>query len=382
MPADPLIDFDANATTRVDPRVVEAMLPFWTENYGNPSGGYRFGKIAANAVRKAREQVARLLGCEPEAVLFTSGGTEANATAIHSALELNPSRKRLVTSSVEHHAVIKPLEALEAHGYSVTRVGVDGKGNLDTIDIDHIINNETALVSLMAANNETGVLFPVEALASKARERGVFFHTDAIQAAGKVPLKVSETAISFMSISAHKIHGPKGVGALYIDRRVAFRPLFLGGGQEGGKRAGTENVPGIVGLGVAAELAAEALENERTEVAALRDFFERSVLERISGVRVNGGGACRLPNTTNLAFEGIEAEGALIMLDRAGICASAGSACTAGSLAPSHVLTAMGFSRERARSSLRFSFSRFNTRAEVERVLEVLPGIVARLRGL
>ncbi|XHR28405.1 MAG: cysteine desulfurase family protein [Chthoniobacteraceae bacterium] len=382
MPADPLIDFDANATTRVDPRVVEAMLPFLTENYGNPSGGYRFGKIAANAVRKAREQVARLLGCEPEEVLFTSGGTEANATAIHSALELNPGRKRLVTSPVEHHAVLKPFEALEARGYHVARLGVDDDGNLDTSDIDHIISDETALVSVMMANNETGVLFPVGELASKVRERGVFFHTDAVQAAGKIPLQVSETAISFMSISAHKIHGPKGVGALYIDRRVAFRPLFFGGGQEAGKRAGTENVPGIVGLGAAAELAAEALETERTEGAALRDFFERSVLERISGVLVNGGGAPRLPNTSNLAFDGIEAEGALIMLDRAGICASAGSACTAGSLAPSHVLTAMGFSRERARSSLRFSFSRFNTRAEVERVLGVLPGIVARLRGL
>ncbi len=380
--SDAYIDFDANATTRMDPRVLEAMLPFFKDQYGNPSSASRLGKIAAKAIETAREQVATLLGCEPGDVLFTSGGTESNAAAIQSVLALNPDRRHVVISAVEHHAVLNPCGALEGHGYKVSWLGVDTKGRLDMRDINHILTQDTALVSVMTANNETGVLFPVKDLAAAVRERGIFFHTDAVQAAGKVPLKAADSAISFMSVSAHKIHGPKGVGALYIDRRVAFRPLFLGGGQENSRRAGTENVPGIVGLGKAAELAAQALTNEEKEVEVLRDAFEKGVQERIPGVRVNGAGAMRLPNTTNLSFEGIEAEGALILLERAGIAASAGSACTTGTHHPSHVLTAMGLSRQQARGSLRFSLSRFNTRAEVERVLDVLPGVIERLRAM
>lgn len=381
MPATPLIDFNANATTRLDPRVLEAMLPYLAEHYGNPSSGCRLGKLAANGVRRAREQVARLLGCDPGEILFTSGGTESNQTAFHSAVELNPERSHFVTTAVEHHAVLKPLEALEAKGsHTLSRLGVHRDGQLDMIDIDHIITPKTLLLSVMAANNETGVLFPVEELAEKARERGVFFHTDAIQAAGKVPLNLADSAISFMSVSAHKIHGPKGVGALYINRRTGFRPLLLGGSQENGRRAGTENVPGIVGFGMAAELAAEALDQGAALTRTLRDTFERGIRERVPGTQVNGGESPRLPNTSNIAFQGVEAEGALLLLERAGICVAAGSACTSGSLAPSHVLTAMGLPREQARASLRFSFSRFNTLAEVETVLEILPNLIARLR--
>ncbi|MEI8235202.1 MAG: aminotransferase class V-fold PLP-dependent enzyme [Verrucomicrobiota bacterium] len=377
----PLLYFDNNATTRLDPRVLEAMLPFLGEEYGNPSSGCRLGKRAANAVKYAREQVAALLGCEPGEIVFTSGGTESDNAALAAALRLNPDRRHLVTTAVEHHAVLKPCEALAAQGCAVTHLGVDGEGRLDMSEVEHEIRPDTALLSVMAANNETGVLFPLAELAQLARAKGVFFHTDAVQAAGKVPLRASEMPVSYMSVSSHKIHGPKGVGALYVSRRTAWSPLLLGGGQERGRRAGTENVPGIVGFGKAAELAAASLEVGAAEVGALRDAFERGVRERIPGVHVHGGGASRLPNTSNLAFDGVEAESALLLLERAQVCASAGSACTAGSLQPSHVLRAMGHPRERVKASLRFSFSRFTTRAEIDRALEILPGVIARLRG-
>ncbi|MDD5350997.1 MAG: aminotransferase class V-fold PLP-dependent enzyme [Chthoniobacteraceae bacterium] len=380
MPEAPLIYFDNNATTRIDPRVLEAMLPFLGEEYGNPSSGCRLGKRAANAVRHARGQVAALLGCEPGEVVFTSGGTESDNAALASALRLNPRRRHLVTTAVEHHAILKPCEAFAAQGYEVAYVDVDGEGRLDMHEVAHKIKPDTALLSVMAANNETGVLFPLAELAELAREKGIFFHTDAVQAAGKIPLRASAMPVSYMSVSSHKIHGPKGVGALYVNRHTAWSPLLLGGGQEGGRRAGTENVPGIVGFGKAAELALASLETEAVEVAALRDAFERGARERIPGVRVNGGGAPRLPNTSNLAFDGVEAENALLLLERARVCASAGSACTAGSLQPSHVLRAMGCGRERAKASLRFSFSRFNTPAEVGQAVEILSGVIARLR--
>ena len=381
MPPDASIYFDNNATTRCDPRVLEAMLPYLGEMYGNPSSGCRWGKLAAAAVARAREQVAALLGCEPGEIVFTSGGTESITAALASALALNPGRRHLLTTAVEHSATLKPCEALESQGYEVTRLGVDAEGRLDMNEFEHKIHPDTALVSVMAANNETGVLFPLDELAGVCRERGVFFHTDAVQAAGKVPLRVAETGVSYMSVSSHKIHGPKGVGALYVHRHSAFHPLLLGGGQENGRRAGTENVAGIVGFGKAAELALQELERMQTETRALRDAFEQGVLERIPGVQVNGDRTARLPNTTNLAFEGVEAESALLLLDRAGVCASAGSACLTGSLTPSHVLRAMGCSDARARSSLRFSFSRFNTAAEIAHALCLLSGVIAKLRG-
>ena len=377
-----LLYFDNNATTRVDPLVLEAMLPYLTEQYGNPSSGCRLGKLAANAISKAREQVAALLGCEPGEILFTSGGTESVHTALASVTQGQSSGKRhLVTTAVEHSAVLKTCEALENQGWEITRLAVDKEGKLDMSDFDHKITPDTALVSVMAANNETGVLFPISQLAEIARAKGVFFHTDAVQAAGKLPLRAADSPISFMSVSGHKIHAPKGVGALYVHRHTRFHPLLHGGGQENGRRAGTENVPGIVGLGKAAELALQNLEYEAIHVRSLRDTFEAGVLERIPGVSVNGGQAERLPNTSSLAFEGVEAESVLLLLERARICASAGSACMAGSLQPSHVLRAMGLTAKQAKSSLRFSFSRFNTAAEIEQALEILPGILAKLRA-
>jgi len=379
--SDTTLYFDNNATTRIDPRVVEAMLPWLTDLYGNPSSGCQLGRQAAQAVEHAREQVAALLGCEPREIVFTSGGTESNNAAIASAVRLNPDRRHLVTTAVEHSAILKPCEALEREGYEISRLSVDSEGWLDMIDFERLICPDTALVSIMATNNETGVLFPIGELAQIARDKGALFHSDAVQAAGKVSIQVSELGISYMSVSSHKVHGPKGVGALYVNRRSGFRPLLSGGGQESGRRSGTENVAGIVGFGQAAELALQNLECEATEVKGLRDAFERGILEQIPGVCINGGIAERLPNTTNLAFEGVEAEAALLLLDRAGICASAGSACMTGSLQPSHVLKAMGFSTERARSSLRFSFSRFNTAAEIAKAMEILPGVMARLRG-
>ncbi|MCX6966164.1 MAG: aminotransferase class V-fold PLP-dependent enzyme [Verrucomicrobia bacterium] len=377
-----MLYFDNNATTRVDPLVVEAMLPYLGELYGNPSSGCRLGKLAANAIERAREQVAALLGCEPREIVFTSGGTESINAAIGSALQLNPGRRQVVTTAVEHSAMLKPCEALEKQGYTIDRVAVDTEGRFDTSDFDHKLTPETALVSVMAANNETGVLFPIQDLAEIARERGVFFHSDAVQAAGKIPIRAGEMGITYMSVSSHKLHGPKGVGALYLNRRSAFHPLLLGGGQENGRRAGTQNVPGIVGFGKAAELALQSLEREATQVKALRDTFENGVLERISGVQVNGNRTERLPNTSSLAFEGVEAESVLLLLERAQICASAGSACMSGSLHPSHVLRAMGFSNARSRSTLRFSFSRFNTAEEIAKALELLPGIIAKARAV
>ena len=378
---EPILYFDNNAATRVDPLVLESMLPFLTDLYGNPSSGCRLGKLAANALKHAREQVAALLGCEPREIVFTSGGTESINAALASVLQMNPERRHIVTTLVEHNAVIKPCEALEKQGYEITRLGVDAQGRLDLRDFERAFRADTALVSVMAANNETGVLFPIRELAEITQAKGIFFHTDAVQAVGKIPLRLGETQIAYLSVSGHKFHAPKGVGALYVDRRAAFHPLLLGGGQENGRRAGTENVAGIVGFGKAAELAAQFMAREAPGVKALRDAFETGVLGRISGVQINGDRVARLPNTSSLAFEGVEAESVLLLLERAKICASAGSACMAGSPHPSRVLRAMGFSHERTRGSLRFSFSRFNTVAEIEKVLELLPAFIAKLRG-
>jgi cysteine desulfurase len=375
-----VIYFDNNATTRPDPSVVEAMLPYLGEQYGNPSSVSALGSQAARAVGLAREQVAALIHCEPAEIVFTSGGTESNHAAFFSARHLNPARRHCVTTAVEHSAVLKPLEALETRGYEVTRLGVDAQGRLDLEALERAIRPDTALLSIMAANNETGVLFPVEKIGEIARAKGVLFHTDAVQAVGKIPLHLENANLHYLSASAHKIHGPKGVGFLYVNRRSGFAPMLLGGGQENGRRAGTENVPGIVGLGKAAELAAHALEDEAREVRRLRDAFESGVLAQIGGVQLNGDPIDRLPNTSNLAFEGVEAQAALILLERANLSASAGSACLTGSLAPSHVLRAMGFSDDRARSSLRFSFSRLNTAQEVEKAVEIVAKTIRKLR--
>ena len=375
-----LIYLDNNATTQVDPAVVEEMLPFLREHYGNPSSGYRMGKQVADALEQARVRVAGLIGCEPSEVLFTSCGTESTNAAIYSALQMDRDRQHIVTTRVEHSATLKTCELLAKRGHSVTWLGVNGAGQIDLGELERAISDETALVSVMWANNETGVTFPIEEIAKIVREKGAVFHTDAVQTIGKLPLNLRELPVNFLSLSGHKLHAPKGVGVLYVNRRTKYFPFVTGGGQESGKRAGTQNVASIVALGKACELAAQHIGAESTAVRALRDELEAGLLARIPGARVNGDAANRLPNTTSLTFPGVESEAMLLLLDAQGICCSAGSACTTGQHEPSHVLRAMGFDDTRARCSLRFSLGRFNTRAEVARALEIIPAVAEKVR--
>ena len=377
-----MIYFDNNATTQLDPQVLRVMLPFLQEQYGNPSSAYSFGRAAATAVATAREQVAALLRCDPSEIIFTSCGTESDNSAIQSALLIDPDRKHLVTSKVEHSAIIKQAEALARRGYEITWLDVDSSGMMNLEALEEAIREDTAIVSLMWANNETGVLFPIEEAAEICRSKGTIFHTDAVQAVGKIGIDLSRLPINFLSLSGHKLHAPKGVAALYVNRRTRFSPYLLGGGQENKRRGGTENTASIVALGHAAELASAALDEEIGRVKALRDRFEQGILDAVSSVQINGDRTRRLPNTSNLAIEGVDSEGMLLLLDQRGVCCSAGSACTAGSLEPSHVLKAMGFPTERARGSLRFSFSRFNTEAEVDLALQIIPNAVEKLRSM
>ena len=375
-----LIYLDNNATTRVDPAVVEEMLPYLTEFYGNPSSGYRFGKQVGKALDRARERVAELLACEPSEIIFTSCGTESTNAAINSALLMDRDRQHIITTRVEHSATLKHCEAIAKRGTEVTWLGVDECGQIDLAELERAVRPDTALVTVMWANNETGVMFPVDEIAAIVRAKGTLFHSDAVQAIGKIPIRLADAKINFLSLSGHKLHCPKGVGVLYVNRRTKFAPYLIGGGQENGKRAGTENVASIVGLGKACEVAGEFMEHEAMEVRAMRDAFESGVLASVEGSQVNGDAVNRLPNTSNLAFDGIDSEGVLMLLDQHGVCCSSGSACTTGSVHASHVLKAMGFSDERARASLRFSFSRFNTRAEVAKALEILPAVIGKLR--
>lgn len=379
---DKIIYLDNNATTRVDPAVAEEMLPFLTTYYGNPSSGYRFGVQVREAIDLARERVAALVGCEPREIVFTSGGTESINSAIASVLRLNPGRQHVVTTAVEHSATLRQCDELAKGGCPVTIVGVDRDGHLDLDELEAAIRGDTAVLSVMAANNETGVLFPISEMAEIARRKKVLFHTDAVQAAGKIPLRLGELGVHFLSLSAHKLHGPKGVGALYVNRRSAFRPLLFGGGQEEGRRAGTENVAAIAGFGRAADCAAAALPREQARISALRDRFEATVLAGIPESFVNGDRAQRLPNTSSLSFAGIESQAALMLLDRQHVCCSAGSACRTGSIHGSHVLRAMNLGEERIRGSLRFSLSRFNTETEVDRAAGVLREAIAKLRAM
>lgn len=380
MAASEIIYLDNNATTQLDPAVIEEMLPFLTKYYGNPSSGYGFAATARKAINLARERLAALLGCEPTEIIFTSGGTESNNAVIDSALQFQATGKPVVTSAVEHSAVLRPCQDLSKRGCKVTFLGVDRNGNLDLAELEAAILPGTVLVSIMWANNETGVLFPIEKIAEICREKGVMFHTDAVQATGKIPMRLRDTAINFLSLSAHKFHGPKGVGALYVGRRTRFTPLIAGGSQENGRRGGTENVASIVGLGKAAELAMNYLAEGKCHIRSMRDRFEKSIFETVSGVSVNGVGAARLSNTASLSFEGVESSAALILLDREGICCSAGSACRTGSQEASHVLHAMNPSADGARRSLRFSFGRFNTDAQIDRAIELVPTVVEKLR--
>jgi cysteine desulfurase len=377
-----MIYLDNNATTQLDPAVIEEMLPFLKESYGNPSSGYQLGRNVRGAIDRARERVAASFDCEPGEIVFTSCGTESNNAAINSALQFEPCGKHIITSAVEHSSVLRHCQDLAKRGCEVTFIGVDRNGNIDLEELEQAIRPETVIVSLMWANNETGVLFPVEKVARICRDRRVFFHTDAVQTVGKIPISLRDSAINFLALSAHKFHGPKGIGALYINKRSRFRPSIIGGGQENGRRAGTENVASIVAMGKAAERAAESLAEEQTRVMQMRDRFEKRVLESVSDASINGAGTERLPNTSSVSFAGIESDAALILLDRQGICCSAGSACRTGSHEASHVLKAMGVAPERVRGSLRFSFGRFNSESEVERAIEMVPKVVAKLRGL
>ena len=376
------IYFDNNATTRVADEVHEAMQPYFTELYGNPSSMHTFGGQVGIRIREAREQVAALLGCEPGEIIFTSCGTESDNAAIHGALAAVPQKRKVITTRVEHPAVLTVCRDLETHGYTVVELSVDKLGRLDLDELERQLDDDTALVTIMYANNETGVIFPVEQIAEMVTSRGITFHTDAVQVVGKVPLNLAKSPINLLSLSGHKLHAPKGVGVLYVKKGTRIAPFLLGGHQEGGRRAGTENVPGIIGLGKACELASQHMEDENTRVKALRDKLESRILQTCPDSRVNGDDRSRLPNTTNISFEYVEGEAILLLLDRHGICASSGSACTSGSLEPSHVLRAMGVPFTAAHGSIRFSLSRYNTEEEVDFTIDKMPEIINRLREL
>ncbi|MEY2427690.1 MAG: cysteine desulfurase [Verrucomicrobiota bacterium] len=373
--------FDNNATTRVAPEVVEAMLPFLTEYWGNPSSAYHFGHQVAAHVEEARAKIAALINADPREIIFTSCGTESNNSALHSALVSHREKRHVLTTAVEHSANIKFCNFLQKQGCAITFLPVESDGSLDLHLLEKSIRPDTAIVSVMWANNETGVLFPIEEIAAICRSKDVFCHTDAVQVPGKLKIDVKDLGVDFLSLSAHKLHAPKGIGILYVKRRAKYHPYVIGGGQERGRRGGTENVPNIVAFGRASELAMASLKDEQTRVRGLRDKLENGILRLIPGVTRNGAKEPRLPNTSNLAFDSIEAEGILMLLDQAGICASSGSACTTGSLDPSHVLLAMGCRAARARGSVRFSLGIYNTDAEVDYVLKHLPSIITKLRG-
>ncbi len=376
-----VIYLDNNATTQVDPAVLEAMLPYLTDYYGNPSSMHTFGGQVGRAVSEARSQVAQLLGADTSEIIFTSCGTEGNNAAIRAALAAQADRRHIITTQVEHAAVLNVCKQLEKQGYTVTYLSVNPQGQLDLTELEAALTGNTALVSIMYANNETGVIFPIEQIGQMVKEYGAIFHVDAVQAVGKVPLNMKTSTIDLLTLSGHKLHAPKGIGALYVRRGVRFRPFLLGGHQERGRRAGTENVPGIVALGKAAELAQTYLNGVDGE-RQLRDRLEQGLLATIPNCEVNGDLTQRLPNTTNIGFKYIEGEAILLLLNKYDICASSGSACTSGSLEPSHVLRALGLPYTILHGSIRFSLSRYTTSAEIDQVLAVMPEIVERLRAL
>ena len=378
-----VIYVDNNATTMVAPEVLDAMMPYFSTNYGNPSSMHSFGGNVAGAIETARENVANLIGAAPQEIVFTSCGTESDGTAVRAAIESYPDKKHLVTSRVEHPAIKNLYEALSKKGYRATFVPVDHSGRLDIDYLYDSLSDDTAIVSLMWGNNETGGIFPIEEISREVKSRGILFHTDAVQAVGKLPINVGETGVDMLSLSGHKFHSPKGIGALYIRKGTKFSPFMIGGHQEKGRRGGTENTASIIGLGKAAELAAAHLaENGYERVSRLRDRLEQTLLDKVSNALINGDPANRLPNTTSVAFEYVEGEAILLMMNEYGICASSGSACTSGSLEPSHVLRAMGVPFTAAHGSIRFSLSRYNTEDEIDVILEKLPPIIERLREL
>jgi len=382
---DKIVYMDNNATSRIAPEVIEAMMPYMDNYYGNPSSMHTFGGKVGAAVKEARSKVATLLGADPIEITFTSCGTESDSTAILSALRTFPERRHVITTRVEHPAVKSLCENLETatgHKYRVTRLKVDAEGMLDLADYEDALTEDTAIVSVMWANNETGVIFPVEKMAEMAKERGILFHTDAVQAVGKIPIDLKQLGVDFLSMSGHKLHAPKGVGVLYVKRGTLFVPFLTGGHQEHGRRGGTENVASIVGLGVACELAAEKLEEENSRVKKLRDRLESGLLAAIPNSMLNGHKTERLPNTANISFEYVEGEAILLHMNQHNICASSGSACTSGSLEPSHVLRAMGVPFTAAHGSIRFSLSVYNTEEEIDFILDKMPAIIESLRQM
>jgi cysteine desulfurase len=376
------IYMDNNATTKVDEAVFSEMQPYFCELYGNPSSMHFFGGQVQKKVDEARGRVAALLGAAPEEIIFTACGTESDNAAIRSALEVFPEKRHIITTRVEHPAVLTLCRNLAKRGYRITELNVDGAGRLDMAELKSAIDDDTAIVSVMYANNETGVVFPIEEIGHIVKEKGALFHTDAVQAVGKIPLNMASSTIDMLSLSGHKLHAPKGIGALYLRRGVPFRPFMVGGHQEKSRRAGTENTASIIALGKACELAGRNMDEENTRVKGMRDRLERELMALIPSSRINGDGAERLPNTLSIAFEFVEGEAILLLLSEKGICASSGSACTSGSLEPSHVLRAMGVPFTCAHGSIRFSLSRFNTDAEVDTVIRELPPIIRRLREI
>ena len=377
------IYMDNNATTACDPAVVQAMLPFFTEQFGNASSIHSFGAQVGKALKQARVQVQTLIGAAHDSeIVFTSCGTESDSTAILSAIRAQPERRTIITTVVEHPAILTLCDQLEKEGYVIHKLRVNKKGRVDLDEYKALLNDRVAIVSIMWANNETGTIFPVEEMAEMAAEKGIMFHTDAVQAVGKLPIDLKSTKIDMLSLSGHKLHAPKGIGVLYVRRNTRFRPLLRGGHQERGRRAGTENSASIVGLGVACDLAMQHMAEENTVVKKLRDRLERGILAKVPNAFVNGDTLYRLPNTASIAFEYVEGEGILLLLNKEGIAASSDSACTSGSLEPSHVMRAMGIPYTAAHGTIRFSLSRYNTEAEVDRVIACVPTIIAQLRKL
>ena len=373
---------DNNATTQVAPEVLEEMLPYFHELYGNPSSMHTFGGRVGHKLKEARAKVASLIGASPEEIIFTSCGTESNNTAIQAAIRSYPDKMHIITTRVEHPAVKNLCEYLSKNGYRVTFVPVDRKGRLDVDYLYENFTDDTAIVSIMWANNESGVIFPIEEISRTVKEKGVVFHTDAVQAVGKIPVDVRKVDLDMLSLSGHKIHAPKGVGALFVRKGTRFSPLLIGGHQENGRRGGTENSASIIGLGKACELAVDHLEDVNTHVKHLRDKLENEIIDTIPNTMINGDRKNRLPNTTNIAFEYVEGESILLMMDELGICASSGSACTSGSLEPSHVLRAMGVPFTAAHGTIRFSLSTYNSEDEINFIVEQLPPIIERLRKM
>lgn len=375
------IYIDYNATTPVDPRVLEFMIPYLRDIYGNPSSVHSFGGDSKAALDDAREQVAELIGGRQRDICFTTGGTESNNFAIKgAAFQLKDKGRHLITTQVEHASVLETYKFLESQGYEITYLSIDREGLIDVDELREAITDDTILVSIMYANNETGVIFPMDKISAITREKGVLLHSDAVQAVGKIEIDLKELQVDLLSLSAHKLYGPKGAGALYIRKGVNLNPLIHGGGQERGKRSGTENVPAIAGLGKAAELIKDDIESENKRLSALRDKLHQDIMSSIEGVSINGHSEYRLSNTLNLSFEGTEGESLVMNLDLEGVAVSTGSACSEGNVDPSHVLLAMGLTKEQAVSSLRFSFGRFSKQSNIDLVLDKLPQIVERIR--